>query len=127
MWVAMENPSSQGCFTCRLLSLALDKVQRVLLGFLANAAHIIAKANSETFICNSQHFRSERCANELPSRWSVTPINGVFVCPIREVQQVICNRCSVLRVQVCVDLVKNVERCWISCLDSKDECEAAKT
>ena len=41
--------------------------------------------------------------------------------------KVICDRCAVLGVQICINLIKDIERCWIGSLNGEYQGKTAET
>lgn len=88
-------------------NLALHKIKRLLPTDNINTTRLGNIANTIALLRNKQHLRSESRANELSVR--------------RAFRQHIRNRSSVLRVQIGVDFVEEVERCWVRGLDCENE------
>jgi hypothetical protein len=109
------------------LGLALNEIQRILLRLLPYAADVIPEPHAKAHVRNPEHFRSESRTDELTSGRSSFSILGFILRPVGEVQEVISHSCSILRVEIGINLVKDVEWCWVCGLDGEDEGKTAKT
>jgi len=96
--------------------LALDKLQRLLPRDNINATGLLPIRHAVTLVCHKQHLGPKSRADELT-------IFGT----LRDRLQHVCDCCAVLRVEVGVDFVEEVERRGITLLDCEDEGESAKT
>lgn len=110
-----------------LLRLTFDKVQRIFTRFHSDAADIGCEGNAIHLFRHQQHLRSESRANKLTSSRLLSVIIWFFIRSTSQVLQMICHCCSILSVEVSINLVKDVEWRGISFLNSKDESQRTET
>lgn len=95
--------------------LFINKLQSFLSLDYIDRTGLASEADTVTFLCNEEHLRTESRADKLP------------VGRIGDGLEHLCNGGTILSVKVGVDLVEEVERGWITGLNSEDECEGAET
>tara|TARA_R110002060_G_scaffold77675_1_gene89436 strand:+ start:2162 stop:2422 length:261 start_codon:yes stop_codon:yes gene_type:complete len=78
-------------------------------------------------IGNEQHLGSESRTDELAAHATSTIISILAALLGRDFLEHLCNGGSILCIKIGIDLVEEVERCWIALLDGKDEGESAQT
>lgn len=98
----------------------LHKVERSLLIEHVNPAGVVHIADGVTLIRHKDHLRSESSADELAAAFSrLSSLSTKF-------PQHLSDSRAVLRVQIGVDLIEEVERCRVALLDGKDKCQRAE-
>ena len=95
--------------------LLLDKLQCFIPGYDVDGTGFTTEAHAVALLSDMKHFRSERGADELSVRL------------LRDRLEHLRYGCAVLGVEVGIDFVEEVERCWIASLDSEDQSQGAKT
>ena len=109
---------------------ALHKIHRILITNHINTTRLIRIRNPIALLGDLHHLRSERRANELRRRvlfsFLFILVLGVVVAG-RELADHLRDGRAVLRVEVGVDFVEEVEGRWIAPLDCEDEGECAET
>lgn len=68
-----------------------------------------------------QHLRPERCADELPAT------SAFLAAGVSDGFEHVGHRLAVLGVEVGIDFVKEIKRCWVAFLDGEDEGKGAET
>jgi len=97
------------------LCLSFNKLQRILLANTVDGACLVAESHTVTLVSNVHNLRAESGANEL-----CADLVGDGVEESRDC-------CTVLGIEVRVNLVKDDHRAALGCLQGKDETERAKT
>jgi len=105
------------CFALLSLSLALHELQRFFNGYCPYRRDAIRKRHTITLLGHSQHLRSECSANELPAL--------VLIHRRGQLVEMPGHCCSILRVEVGINLVEEVEWRWITSLDCEDQRQGA--
>ena len=110
------------------LSLSLNELQRPLSRNRIDSTDVARKSNTIAFLCHPQHLRPERCADELPSTTLLSVAVTLPTLPAlraigrcrREGVQMLGDGRAILRIEVGVDFVEDIERGWVGGLDGKD-------
>ena len=112
--------SNENIKTPNLLLLPLHKLQRLILTHDNNAAALIPQIpHAIALLRDEQHLGSKRGADELPAARLAGTLRDGF--------EHVGDGGAVLRVEVGVDFVKEVERGRVALLDREDEGEGAET
>lgn len=93
--------------SCLLL---LHKLQRFLARHHVNRTGLVAETDTVALLRHMQHLRSESSTDELPIR------------RVRDGLQHLRDSRTVLRIEVGIDLVEQIERCRIAGLDGEHKC-----
>jgi hypothetical protein len=101
------------------LCLSLNELQCLFNRHGSYRADTIRKSHSITLLSHSQHLRTESSAYELSTL--------VFVDCRRQLVEMLSHCCSILCVEIGVNLIEQVERRGITCLDGEDQCQGAQT
>lgn len=80
-----------------------------------------------TFISNKQHLRPESRADELTAHATRAIISVLAALLGRDFLEHLCYGCTVLSIEIGVDLVKEVKWRGIALLDRKDESKGTQT
>lgn len=87
----------------------------------------MSEAHAETLVRDVQHFRAERSADKLPSHRPIVFVRGILISSVGEVQQVVCNGCSILRIEIGVNFIENIEWRRVGGLDGENQGKTAQT
>jgi hypothetical protein len=101
------------------LSLALHELQRFLYRNCSYRGDAIRECHTITLLGHSQHLRSECRADELPAL--------VLVHCGRQLVEMFSDCSSILRIEVGINLIEEIEWRWITCLDGEDQRQGAQT
>lgn len=101
--------------------LTLHELQCFLSAYNTNSTCLPLKTDTVALLRHEQHLGPEGRADEL-ARSSL-----VAVTRNRQTVEMVRDGCAVLRIEVGVDLVKEVEWGRIAGLDGEDECEGTET
>lgn len=103
--------------TCNARSrlLLLHKLERLLARHDVDGTGLLSEANAVALLCHMQHLRSERGADELAVGGVGDGLEHLRHCR------------SVLRIQVGINLIEQIERRWVAGLDGEDERKSAET
>jgi hypothetical protein len=100
--------------------LTLDKLERSLRPDDVNTTRLVRVAHTITLVGNMHHLRPEGRTDEL------TTTIAILASLSTELLQHLSNCSSILRVEIGVDFVEEVERCRVALLNREDECECTK-
>lgn len=89
--------------------LFFHKLQGLLSRYDIDGTGFVPKTDTVALLCDQQHFRTEGSADKLS------------ICSIRDGLQHLRNCCTVLSVQVGIDLVEQIERSRITSLDGENQ------
>tara|TARA_R110002003_G_scaffold104_5_gene8212 strand:- start:1503 stop:1796 length:294 start_codon:yes stop_codon:yes gene_type:complete len=93
----------------------LDKVKSCLPFDHVNATRLVRVADTITAIRDKHHLRSESSTNELAA--TITTLSTLST----ELLEHLGNSSTVLCVEIGINLVEEVEWCWVAFLDREDK------
>ena len=95
--------------------LLLDELQCLLPRHDVNTAGLVPETNSIAFLGHMKHLGAECGANELP------------VCRVGDGLEHLRHSCPILRIEIGIYFIKEIEWRGIACLDGKDQGKSAET
>ncbi len=110
-----------------LRCLTIHEPQCLIPTHSINTRCLVVERNTVTFISYKQHLRSESRADELSAHGARTVVRVLTALLRGYLLEHLRDGRAVLRIEICVDFVKEVERCRITLLDCEDEGECTQT
>lgn len=106
-----------------LRGLPIDESQCFLPTDRIDTTRLVVEGHTVALVCHEEHLGPESSADKLATHAiTVLPVTSLGALLGGYLFKHLCDRGTVLGVEVGINLIKQVEWCWVALLDREDKC-----